>query len=170
MMVVEIVAGQFSFDGAAGRRLAHEHACDGFRPDGGGVLFLPAPREGRAIHFWNGKDKRAGRVHECDCFVRHRVADGRRVDLSAGGPAPIHFQAAIIIASVGLAVNVASAWILKGDHHHHHHDHGHEHHHHGEDLNMRAAYLHVLADALTSVLAIVALSAGLFFGWVWLDP
>jgi cation diffusion facilitator family transporter len=84
-------------------------------------------------------------------------------------PAPIHFQAAIIIASVGLAVNVASALILKGDHHHHHHD-GHEHHHGGEDLNMRAAYLHVLADALTSVLAIIALSAGLFFGWVWLDP
>jgi cation diffusion facilitator family transporter len=83
-------------------------------------------------------------------------------------PVPIHFQAAIIIASVGLVVNVACAWILKDDHHHHHD--GQEHHHHGEDLNMRAAYLHVLADALTSVLAIVALSAGFFFGWVGLDP
>lgn len=85
-------------------------------------------------------------------------------------PAQIHFKEAIGIASLGLAVNVISAWILKDDPHHHHHghDHGHDGHHH--DLNMRAAYLHVLADALTSLLAITALTLGFFFGWVWLDP
>jgi cation diffusion facilitator family transporter len=88
-------------------------------------------------------------------------------------PAAIHFREAIAIAAVGLVVNAVCAWILKDDpHHHHHHGHSHDHgqgaHHH--DLNMRAAYLHVVADALTSLLAITALTLGYFFGWVWLDP
>lgn len=85
-------------------------------------------------------------------------------------PQSIHFNEAIVVASIGLAVNLASAWLLQGgtDHaHHHHHDHGGHHHHH--DHNLRAAYLHVLADALTSVLAIVALLCGKAFGWLWMD-
>ncbi|HWD94300.1 MAG TPA: CDF family Co(II)/Ni(II) efflux transporter DmeF [Verrucomicrobiae bacterium] len=87
-------------------------------------------------------------------------------------PAAIHFREAIIIAAVGLVVNIVSALILKDDPHHHHHGHGHDHAHGAphHDLNMRAAYLHVLADAFTSVLAITALTLGYFFGWVWLDP
>lgn len=87
-------------------------------------------------------------------------------------PVAIHFREAIVIAGVGLVVNVVCAWILKDDPHHHHHGHGHEHAHgHSHhDLNLRAAYLHVLADALTSVLAITALSLGYFCGWNWLDP
>ncbi|HWC61638.1 MAG TPA: CDF family Co(II)/Ni(II) efflux transporter DmeF [Verrucomicrobiae bacterium] len=86
-------------------------------------------------------------------------------------PVAIHFREAIPIAVIGLTVNLISAWILKDDPHHHHghsHDHGHGTHQH--DLNMRAAYLHVLADAFTSVLAITALTLGYFFSWVWLDP
>jgi cation diffusion facilitator family transporter len=86
-------------------------------------------------------------------------------------PMTIHFREAIGIASLGLVVNVICAWILKDDPHHHHaHDHDHAHGAHHHDLNLRAAYLHVLADALTSMLAITALSLGYFFGWVWLDP
>ena len=109
-------------------------------------------------------------------------------------PVSIQFGEATVVAVIGLAVNLASAWLLAGDHRHHghhHHDHGHHHrhehhhnhenqhrlghvhqnhHHHGGDTNIRAAYLHVLADALTSVLAIVALLAGRFYGWNWLDP
>ena len=87
-------------------------------------------------------------------------------------PSPIHYEQAIAIAVVGLLVNLVSAWLLKGGHHdHHHHDHvhshnGHEHH----DLNLRSAYLHVLADAATSVLAIIALSGGKLWGISWLDP
>jgi cation diffusion facilitator family transporter len=83
-------------------------------------------------------------------------------------PQVIHFREAIFIAAAGLAINLICAFVLKDKPHHHHHghaDHGHQHH----DLNLKAAYLHVLADAFTSVGAIVALSAGYFFGWVWLD-
>lgn len=84
----------------------------------------------------------------------------------------IDFSEAILVAVAGLIVNLVCAWLLKDDHDHHHHDHhGHHHGHHGgQDRNLRAAYLHVLADALTSVLAIVALGLGAIYGWLWLDP
>jgi cation diffusion facilitator family transporter len=91
----------------------------------------------------------------------------------------IHFGEAIFIAVASLTVNLICAYVLKDQPHHHHHhghaEHGHEHGHaehghgHHHDLNLKAAYLHVLADALTSLGAIVALSAGYFLGWVWLD-
>jgi cation diffusion facilitator family transporter len=89
-------------------------------------------------------------------------------------PQTIHFNEAIGVAVIGLTVNIISALLLK-DHHHHdedheHDDHDHEHEHEHHDHNLRAAYLHVLADALTSVLAIVALVCGKFYGWNWLDP
>jgi cation diffusion facilitator family transporter len=87
-------------------------------------------------------------------------------------PVAIDFNQAIVIAVVGLLVNLVSAWMLF-DKSHHAHDHGHAHHHghhHHADQNFRAAYVHVLADALTSVLAIVALAAGLLYGWTVLDP
>jgi cation diffusion facilitator family transporter len=98
-------------------------------------------------------------------------------------PLPIHYDQAIVLGVVGLAVNLVCAWWLRDDHghhahgHDHDHAHGHGHHHPGEgthdhhaDLNLRAAYLHVLADAATSVLAIIALLAGRLFGASWLDP
>jgi cation diffusion facilitator family transporter len=88
-------------------------------------------------------------------------------------PVAIDFPQAITVAVIGLAVNVASAWLLRGEQSHEHghgHEHGHDHHHHGGDNNLRAAYMHVLADALTSVLAIVALALGSLYGWLWLDP
>lgn len=93
-------------------------------------------------------------------------------------PVAIRFDEAIFVAVVGLVVNLVSAWMLQDDHAHH----GHEHHQHDDDAhhdhdrgehrdhNLRGAYLHVLADALTSVLAIVALIAGRQLGWVWMDP
>ncbi len=86
-------------------------------------------------------------------------------------PSRIHYEQAISIAVVGLAVNLLCAWWLR-DHHsheHHHHDHHHEHDHH-HDLNQRSAYLHVMADAATSVLAILALVGGMYLGAAWLDP
>lgn len=87
-------------------------------------------------------------------------------------PQAIHYSEAIVIAVVGLAVNLLCAWWLRGHHEHDHghdhdHDHGHAHH---QDLNVRAAYVHVLTDAATSVLAIIALLGGLLWGAAWLDP
>ena len=88
-------------------------------------------------------------------------------------PTEIHFDEAIPVAILGLAVNVVSAWLLSTghahahDHDHHAHGAGHHHHH---DLNLRSAYLHVVADAATSVLAIIALAGGKYFGANWLDP
>jgi cation diffusion facilitator family transporter len=84
-------------------------------------------------------------------------------------PQVIHFREAIFIAAASLTINLICAFVLKDKPHHHHHGHAHDGHHHNHDLNLKAAYIHVLADAFTSVGAIVALSAGYFFGWVWLD-
>jgi cation diffusion facilitator family transporter len=91
-------------------------------------------------------------------------------------PRPIEFTQAAAIAVLGLIVNLASAWLLRDEHHHNHDDHGHDDHHdhdHGDhhpDTNLRAAYMHVMADALTSVLAIAGLLAGRYLGWRWMDP
>ncbi|GHC77653.1 CDF family Co(II)/Ni(II) efflux transporter DmeF [Limoniibacter endophyticus] len=100
-------------------------------------------------------------------------------------PVPISFGQAMLVAAIGLAVNLVCAFLLREDHTHHGHHHGHDHHHHehsdddrahdhgprhgARDNNLRAAYLHVLADALTSLLAIAALGLGAIWGWVWLD-
>lgn len=93
-------------------------------------------------------------------------------------PQAIQYQQAVVVAMAGLAVNVVCALILGRAHHHGHdhhtaHDHGHDHlhdHDHHHDLNLKSAYLHVVADAATSVLAIVALLGGWLYGWSWLDP
>jgi cation diffusion facilitator family transporter len=98
-------------------------------------------------------------------------------------PAPIRYREAMLVAVFGLVVNLVSARILGAAHRHGHdhgheqgHDHAHEHppaHRHGHavhDLNLRSAYVHVLADAATSVAAIVALAGGWWLGWAWLDP
>src|SRR4051794_8215851 len=83
-------------------------------------------------------------------------------------PVPIAYGEAIAVAVLGLAVNLVSAWLLRDDHDHHHgHAHGQHHHH---DNNLRAAYIHVMADAATSVLAIAALVIAMVSQWVWADP
>ncbi|UIF86508.1 CDF family Co(II)/Ni(II) efflux transporter DmeF [Cupriavidus sp. UYPR2.512] len=91
-------------------------------------------------------------------------------------PQDIHYREAMAVTALGLLVNLGCALILGGhahghdhDHHHHGHDHDHRHGHH-HDINLRAAYVHVLADAATSVLAMVALAGGWWLGLAWLDP
>lgn len=83
-------------------------------------------------------------------------------------PSPIHYNEAIAIGTIGLAVNLLCAWLLRGGGHHHHHGDNHDDPHH--DLNLRSAYIHVIADAATSVLALVALFGGKLWGTAWLDP
>ena len=99
-------------------------------------------------------------------------------------PVAIWYDEAIVIAVLGLCVNLASAWLLRDDHGHDHHHHGHhehsheghhahaahDHHDHDRDLNLRAAYVHVLADALTSVLAIAGLVTAKLAAWAFMDP
>lgn len=98
-------------------------------------------------------------------------------------PEPIHYTEALALAALGLAVNVASAWLLRDSHDHSHgddHDHSHaahdhdhddhDHQHADQDLNLRAAYVHVIADAAVSILVVAALLLARVFGWVWLDP
>jgi cation diffusion facilitator family transporter len=115
------------------------------------------------------------------------LAIGYESALRIANPQPIAYGEAIAVACVGLAVNLVCAWLLRDDHvHHHDHDHGHGHdghdHHghshddvhaepkHHRDNNLQAAYVHVLADAATSVLAIGGLLLASAFGWVWIDP
>jgi cation diffusion facilitator family transporter len=90
-------------------------------------------------------------------------------------PVDISYKEAIFVAVLGLIINLVCAWLLKDDQSHHHHGHDEHHHHehshsHHQDMNLKAAYIHVLADALTSILAIIALIAGLIWGAAWLDP
>jgi cation diffusion facilitator family transporter len=111
------------------------------------------------------------------------IAIGYESLIRLGHPQPIAYGEAISIAALGLIVNLVCAWLLRDDHSHHHHshghhdhdddhahhDHGHEHHAHHRDNNLRAAYVHVMADAATSVLAIGGLLLARAFGWVWID-
>ena len=85
-------------------------------------------------------------------------------------PLEIHFNEAIAIGCIALTVNLVCALLLKEDDHSHHHGQARHQQSHDHDLNLRAAYVHVLADAFTTFLAIVALTSGKFFGWAWLDP
>ena len=83
-------------------------------------------------------------------------------------PVPIAFNEAIPIAALGLGVNLLSAWLLRDEHHYDHHDDDHDHEH-GRDLNLRAAYVHVLADAAVSILAVTGLIIARELGWLWID-
>jgi cation diffusion facilitator family transporter len=85
-------------------------------------------------------------------------------------PMKIIYDYALIVAVVGLIVNVVSALILQYDHDHPNHNDQEHHHHHKKDLNLQSAYLHVIADALTSIFAILALLGAKYYHWNWLDP
>ncbi|MDK1373278.1 MULTISPECIES: CDF family Co(II)/Ni(II) efflux transporter DmeF [unclassified Sinorhizobium] len=147
------------------------------------LAYLYARRNARNRRFTFGTGKLGDLAGFASAIVLALIAllIGWESLLRLMNPVAISFPQAISVAVLGLAVNLASAWLLSDDHSHHHHAHDHHHDHdnyrhghgaaaHGRDNNLRAAYLHVLADALTSVLAIVALAAGSVYGWIWLDP
>lgn len=183
MMVVEIVAGWLTGSMAL--------LADGFHmATHAGALgvaawaYAFARRHARNPRFTFGTGKVGDLAGFASALVLAIVALGIGVESVQRlfEPTSIAFVEATWIAVIGLAVNVASAWLLGHGHHHghehdHHHSHGHGHNHgHGHasahahaDNNLRSAYFHVLADALTSVLAIAALLAGRYLGWVWLD-
>jgi cation diffusion facilitator family transporter len=170
MMIVEIIAGYF-FNSMA-------LTADGWHMGthvAAFVLAAVAYSFGRS----HAKDERftfgTGKVGVLGGFTSAIILSGIALVVAGESihrlitPQVIHFREAIFIAAASLAINLICAFVLKDKPHHHHHGHAHDGHHHNHDLNLKAAYIHVLADAFTSVGAIVALSAGYFLGWVWLD-
>lgn len=169
MMVGEIVAGML-FNSMA-------LLADGFHmATHAGALgvaagaYAYAKRHARSRRFCFGTGKVGDLAGFASALVLGLVAIGIAVESVSRlvDPRPVAFGEATLIAVIGLLVNIASAFLLGGGHHHHRH--GHQHHHdHDHDNNLRSAYLHVLADALTSVLAIAALLGGRYLGCIWLD-
>lgn len=184
MMVGEIVAGWLTGSMALladGFHMATHAGALGVAA----LAYAFAKRHARNPRFTFGTGKVGDLAGFSSALLLGVVAFGIAVEsvLRVLEPRPVIFGTAILVAAVGLVVNLLSALLLGHGHHHHGHGHdhdhghphGHDHHAHGPsghegDNNLRAAYLHVLADALTSVLAIVALLAGRTLGWLWLDP
>lgn len=183
MMLVEIVAGM-AFNSMAlladGVHMATHAGALGIAA----LAYSYAKKHANSSHYSFGTGKVGDLAGFASAIVLGIVAVGIAIECFQRlmEPRPVAFFEATIIAVVGLLVNLVSAFLLGGghglgqghshSHHVHHHDEGHNHEK-GQpehDNNLRSAYLHVLADALTSVLAIAALLGGRFLGWSWLDP
>ena len=174
MMVGEIVAGYLTGSMAL--------LADGFHmATHAGALSVAAAayayarRHARSARFSFGTGKVGDLAGFASALVLGLISLGIGIEsvMRLFQPITVAFGTATWIACVGLSVNVASALLLGGGHHHHDHGHSHghdHHHHHGHDNNLRSAYVHVIADALTSGLAIAALLSGRYLGLVWMDP
>lgn len=177
MMILEIVAGYSTGSMALladGFHMATHAGALGVAA----MAYSFARRHARNPRFTFGTGKVGELAGFATALILALVALGIGIE-SVGrllAPTEVHYAEAIWIAVLGLAVNIASVFLLGHGHDHgndHHHEHGHAHddgHEHHHDNNLRSAYFHVLADALTSVLAIVALVTGLYLGWRWMDP
>lgn len=186
MMVVEIVAGNYYGSMALladGLHMA-SHAV-ALSITAFAYVYARRHARNRLFSFGTGKVNALGGFTGAILLAVFAAFMGFESVVRLFNPVDIAFNQAIAVAVIGLIVNGASVFILGADdhghdHHHshghadhhahdHHHSHGHgDHHHH--DHNLKAAYLHVMADALTSLLAIVALLSAKYFGWVWMDP
>ena len=175
MMVGEIVAGLL-FNSMALLADGFHMATHAGALTVAAVAYLLAKRHAGERRFTFGTGKIGDLAGFASALVLGIVALGIAAEslLRLVDPRPVAFAEATAIAVLGLVVNLLSAALLGDNHHHgHHHDHdahdhaadGHRH-----DNNLRSAYVHVLADALTSVLAIAALLGGRLLGWTWLDP
>jgi cation diffusion facilitator family transporter len=144
-----------------------------------GLAYLFARRHAQDARFSLGTGKFGELAAFASAIILGMIALGIGYEavLRLLQPVAIHFREAIPIAVLGLCVNLASAWLLRETHDHGHSGNGHNHRHdahdhavHAHDSNYRAAYVHVLADALTSVLTIAGLSLAWAFGWTFMDP
>lgn len=173
MMVGEIVAGYFTGSMALladGFHMATHAGALGVAA----AAYVYAKRHVANPRYTFGTGKVGELAGFASALILFMIALGIAIvsAIRLANPVPVAFGDATLVAVLGLAVNMVSAALLSGSPGHGH-DHDHDHHHghsHGHDNNMRAAYIHVLADALTSVLAIIALLAGRYLGWIWLDP
>ncbi|MCF5708282.1 CDF family Co(II)/Ni(II) efflux transporter DmeF [Pseudomonas syringae] len=173
MMLVEIVAGYITGSMALladGLHMATHAGALGIAA--GAYAFARRNAHNRRFSFGTGKVGDLAGFASALILAMVSLGIGVESLIRLFQPTTVAFGEATVIAVIGLAVNVLSAVLLSGGHGHAHGhpDHGHSHDHHHGDNNFRSAYLHVMADALTSVLAIAALLAGRYLGWVWLDP
>ncbi|HEY3638548.1 MAG TPA: CDF family Co(II)/Ni(II) efflux transporter DmeF [Rhizomicrobium sp.] len=171
-MVVEIAAGIFFHSMALLADGIHMATHVGALGLAAGAYWL-ARRHASNTRFTFGSGKFGDLAAFASAIVLGVIALGVAVESVERllAPVAVAYRDALMIAGIGLAVNIICALILADSHDHSHgHDHAHGHNHHAHDHNMRAAYIHVLADAATSVLALAALAGGLYFGLAWLDP
>jgi cation diffusion facilitator family transporter len=180
MMIGEIAAGSLFGSMALladGWHMATHAAALGIA----GAAYLFARRQARNSRFAFGTGKFGDLAAFSSAIILGMIAVQIAYEsvLRLIHPVPISYAEAIAVAALGLCVNLASAWLLRDSHDHHGHDHAHAHehdhdhdhdHHHYHDNNLRAAYIHVLADAATSVLAIAALVVAMVSSWTWADP
>ncbi len=180
MMIVEIVAGTITGSMALLADGLHMATHAGALAIAA-AAYAYARRQAHSARYSFGTGKVGDLAGFASAVVLGLFAAGIGIESVARllNPGAIAFGDAILVAVVGLVVNLVSAWMLGGgpghDHGHQDHGHGHDHPHahahgHGQDNNLRSAYMHVLADALTSVMAILALLGGRYLGWIWLDP
>jgi cation diffusion facilitator family transporter len=170
MMVGEIVAGTFFGSMALladGWHMATHAAALGIA----GVAYLFARRQAHSARFAFGTGKFGDLAAFASAIILAIIALQIAYESAVRlvHPVAIAYGEAILVAALGLAVNLVSAWLLREPHDHDHHHHGASHGHH-HDNNLRAAYVHVLADAATSILAILALVMAMLLQWVWADP
>jgi len=146
-----------------------------------GAAYLFARRQARNARFAFGTGKFGDLAAFSSAIILGMIAAQIAYEsvLRLIHPVPISYVEAIAVAVLGLCVNLASAWLLRDSHDHHGHSHAHDRDHHDDhphdhdhhhDNNLRAAYVHVLADAATSLLAIGALALAMASGWAWADP
>jgi cation diffusion facilitator family transporter len=172
MMVGEIVAGSYFGSMALladGWHMATHAAALGIAA----VAYLFARRQARNSRFAFGTGKFGDLAAFSSAIILAMIAVQIAYESAVRlvHPVPIAYGEAILVAALGLGVNLISAWLLRDTHDHDHHGDSHSHgQHHHRDNNLRAAYVHVLADAATSILAILALVMAMFLQWVWADP
>jgi cation diffusion facilitator family transporter len=168
MMVGEIAAGSYFGSMALladGWHMATHAAALGIAA----AAYLFARRQARSSRFAFGTGKFGDLAAFSSAIILAMIAVQVAYESAVRlvHPVPIAYGEAIFVAALGLGVNLVSAWLLRDTHDHDHHGHGHHHH---RDNNLRAAYVHVLADAATSILAILALVMAMLLQWVWADP
>ena len=180
MMIAEIIGGYYYGSMALvadGWHMSTHAAALGIS----GAAYVYARRHLRSARFSFGTGKFGDLAAFTSAVVLAMIAAfiGYESVVRLSSPVPIAYKEAIAIAGLGLFVNLACAWLLAASHDHgHSHDHTHHQDHHGKhpvsgahaDNNLRSAYVHVLADAATSVLAILGLATAWTYGWTWIDP
>lgn len=176
MMVGEIVVGWLSGSMALladGWHMATHAAALGIAA----LSYLFARRQAGNSHFTFGTGKFGDLAAFSSAIILVMIAIQIAYESAVRllHPVQIAYGEAIAVAALGLVINIVSAWLLRDDNVHHHghgHDHSHirVHGHHYHDNNLRAAYVHVMADAATSILAIAALLVAMYAQWVWADP